>query len=70
MCSKNDQRQFSPSDINTQSLLKVMRIKNHHKREIAMIVYQLISPHSFKGNVRKSVWKILGLKRLKICIII
>ena len=48
MCSKNGQHQFSPTNVTAQSLLKVMRIKNDHKRENAMIVYQLISTHVFK----------------------
>ena len=48
MCSKNGQHQFSPTNVTAQSLLKVMRIKNDHKRENAIIVYQLISTHVFK----------------------
>ena len=53
---KSDKRQFSLNNINTQSRNKVVRInEKNHKRENALIFYQILSTNSLRKCIETSL---------------
>ena len=53
---KSDKRRFSLNNINTQSRNKVVRInEKNHKRENALIFYQILSTNSLRKCIETSL---------------
>ena len=70
----SDQHQFPPNNIHTLSRNKVMRINEMITKEKMPRSFIRVSQLIRKGNVWGSVWRIcmwiLGLKGLKLCVIL